>query len=292
MWNSVKSSIAQASVLVLMAGLCLAQSGALQPDGTCGEVITVETHDRTTTRYSLRRPTAGQAQDVRIALVLLIGGGGNINLDVKGCPRSLSRNVLMRMRPLLHAAGFSSALVDAPSDSTDGDGLAEFRVKPQHAEDLAKVIADVRARNNGAVWLIGHSRGSISAANAAARLAGTGAPDGVILLSAMMSGDPRAKKPLARQSLFQLPLEAIKAPVLVIGHAADNCERSPAGMMDRITARTDSVREQAAIVTGGPIKPGRPMNLAACEVGEPHDFVDQEAEVGAGIVRFIRGESF
>jgi hypothetical protein len=92
--------------------------------------------------------------------------------------------------------------------------------------------------------------------------------------------------------LFELPLEAIKAPVLVIGHAADNCERSPTGLMKKITARTQSTREQVVTLTGGPIKPGRPLNLAACEVREPHDFVDQESEVAADIIRFIRGGSF
>jgi len=72
-------------------------------------------------------------------------------------------------------------------------------------------------------------------------------------MSAMMSGDPRARKVLARQSVFDLPLEAIKTPVLVLGHAADNCERSPAGLMEKITARTQATRKQAVTVTGGPI---------------------------------------
>jgi hypothetical protein len=55
-------------------------------------------------------------QNQRVALILLIGGGGGIDLDEKGCPRELSRNVLMRMRPAFHRAGFATALVDAPSD--------------------------------------------------------------------------------------------------------------------------------------------------------------------------------
>lgn len=280
------------SLVGMAVGLSMAQPYATQPDGRCGELITVETHDRTTTRYSLAPPGVGRAESAPITLMLLIGGGGNINLDAKGCPRSLSRNVLMRMMPIFHAAGFSTAVVDAPSDSSDGDGLAAFRTTPQHAEDLGKVIADVRARTNGAVWLVGHSRGTISAANAAARPTGAGAADGVILLSAMMSGDPRARKPLARQSLFELPLKSITAPVLIIGHAADNCERSPAELMEKITAGTQGARKQVATVTGGPIQPGRPINLAACEVRQPHDFVDQEADIAAGIIRFIRGESF
>jgi pimeloyl-ACP methyl ester carboxylesterase len=269
-----------------------AQAAAGRPDGFCGEVIAIETHGGTTTRYALSSAPGEGARDTRIALVLLVGGGGNINLDAKGCPRALSRNVLMRMLALFREAGFATALVDAPSDSASGDGLAEFRITPQHAADLGKVIVDLRTRTNSAIWLLGHSRGTISAANAAARLSGSAAVDGLVLLSAMMSGDARARKPLARQSLFELPLEAIKAPVLTIGHGADNCERSPAGLMEKITAGTQGIREQAITLTGGPIKPGRPANLAACEVGEPHDFVEQEAEVAAGIIRFIGGGSF
>ena len=92
--------------------------------------------------------------------------------------------------------------------------------------------------------------------------------------------------------MFDLRLEAIKMPVLVVGHAADNCVRSPAGLMGNITARTQGVREQVATVTGGPISPARPPVLSACEGREPHDYVDQESEVAAGIVRFIRGGSY
>ena len=154
------------------------------------------------------------------------------------------------------------------------------------------MILDLRTRTNASVWLVGHSRGTISAVNAVARLSGLAAPDGLVLMSAMMSGDPRARKILARQSVFALPLKAIKTPVLVVGHATDNCEHSPAGLMEKITARTQAAREQVTTVSGGPIKPSRTPSLSACEVGEPHDFVDQESETAAGIARFIRGGSY
>ncbi len=270
----------------------MAQPSAAVPANGCGEVVTIETHARTTTRYALARAPGAPAQEARIALVLLVGGGGNINLDDKGCPQSLSANVLMRMLPLFHRAGFVTALLDAPSDSSGGDGLAEFRTTPQHAADLAKVIVDVRTRTDGSVWLLGHSRGTISAANAGARLSGSAAPDGVVLLSAIMSGDARARKALAKQSVFELPLEAINTPLLVVGHGADNCERSPARLMANITTRTQAARKQVVTVTGGPIRPGRSANLSSCEVNEPHDYVDQEAEVAAGIMRFIRGGNY
>jgi len=62
--------------------------------------------------------------------------------------------------------------------------------------------------------------------------------------------------------------------------------------MENITARTQGVREQVATVTGRSIKPGKSPNLSACEVHEPHDFVEQEADTAAGIMRFIRGENY
>jgi pimeloyl-ACP methyl ester carboxylesterase len=280
-------SVFAAFLLVAATGTAVAQSKAAPAADGCGEVVTIATHGGSTTRYAL-----AQAQDARIALVLLVGGGGNVSLDDKGCPRGLKGNSLVRSLPYFHDAGFVTALVDAPSDHPGEDGLAAFRIAPQHAEDLGKVIVDVRTRTNASVWLVGHSRGTISAANAAARLSGPSAPDGVVLMSAMMVGEARAKKALATQSVFDLPLEAIKIPVLVVGHAADSCPRSPAGLMDKIAARTQSARRQVVIVTGGSIAPGRAPSLSSCEVNEPHDYVGQETEVAAGIVRFIRGGNY
>jgi hypothetical protein len=180
--------------------------------------------------------------------------------------------------------------MDAPSDHTGEDGLGSFRIAPQHAADLGTVIADVRARTGGAVWLVGTSRGAISAVNAAARLTGPAAPDGLVLTSAVMVGS-RGQKALVAHSVFDLPLESIKMPVLVVGHAADTCLRSPADQMARITARTAGAREQVVTVTGGPGRGGAP-SLAACEGRTPHGFLDQEAEVAAGIARFVKGGSY
>lgn len=267
-----------------------AQSNAAPLTG-CGEVATIGTHDGTTTRYALAYPQGAPAQGARIALVLLVGGGGHLDLDDKGCPLALTGNSLVRMLPLFHGAGFATALVDAPSDHPGDDGLAGFRITTEHAEDLGKVIADVRARTNGPVWLIGTSRGTISAVNVAARLLGLSAPDGLVLTSALMSGDLRARKSWVAHTVFDLPLEAIRLPILVVGHAADKCIRSPAGLMGNITDRTNGAREQVVTVTGGPGRPSAP-SVNACEGRAPHGFVEQEAEVAAGIARFIRGGSY
>jgi pimeloyl-ACP methyl ester carboxylesterase len=281
----MRAAIAGLLLLIMTAAAARADAAA----ENCGEVVAVATHGGSTTRYALRRPANAPGQDGRTALLLLVGGGGDLALDERGCPHQLARNTLVRMQPLLLEAGLVTALVDAPSDQRGEDGLAGFRAASEHAEDLGKVIADLRARTGAAIWLVGHSRGTISAANAAARLAGAVAPDGVVLISAMMVGDASRRRPFVAQTVFDPPIEAIAVPLLVVGHDADSCLRSPARLMNGITARTHGARQQAVVVTGGPVAPGRTPSLGDCGVGEPHDFFAQEADLAAGILRFIGG---
>lgn len=278
-------------LLLLPAPASLAQSPTTLPAAACGEVMTLATHDRSTTRYAFAPPT-GTAPGGPVALVLLPGGPGFANLDDQGCARLLRGNSLIRSVPLFTAAGFATALVDAPSDHHVDEGLGGFRTAAAHAEDLGKVIAEVRARTKGAVWIVGTSRGAISAVNAASRLTGPSAPDGVVLTSALMAGQPRARIPWVTQSVFDLPLEAIRVPVLVVGHAADTCIRSPPNLMGNVTARTNGAREQVVTVTGGPGSRSTGPSVDVCEGRTPHGFVDQEEEVVAGIARFVRGGAY
>lgn len=271
-------------LLVLVTPPALAQKTAGHRD--CGEVVTVPTHGGTTTRYALT-----SAQGARIALVLLVGGEGHLDLDEKSCPRALKGNSLVRSLPYFHDAGFATALVDAPSDHTGEDGLAGFRMNAQHVDDLGKVIADVRSRTAASIWLVGTSRGTISAANAAARLVGASAPDGLVLTSALMSGASSRRKPWVTQTVFDAPLEEIRMPILVVGHAADTCVRSPPTLMTNITARTRGAREQVVTVSGGAGWAGA-TGVDACEGRSPHGFVEQEAEVTMGIARFIQGGNY
>jgi len=266
-------------------------SAVAQPksSGGCGEAVTLQTHDRTTTRYAFARPT-GPAHGEPIAVVLLPGGGGHVALGENGCPRALKGNSLVRSIALFHDLGLATALVDSSSDYTGEDGLAGFRSSAQHADDLGKVIADVRSRVNGSVWLIGTSRGTISAANAASQLSGAVAPDGVVMTSVVTSGVRSARKPWVSQTVFDFPLDKIRIPMLLVGHAADTCARTPPSFMGSVASRTSSPRKQIVTVTGGP---GVPRDgVDACEGRAPHGFVDQEAEVVAGIARFIRGGQY
>ena len=225
-----------------------------------------------------------------MALVLLPGGPGYAALDAKGCAGKLKGNSLVRSRELFHRAGFVTALVDAPSDHRGGDGLGGFRMSPQHAEDIGKVIAFLRERTKLPVWLVGTSRGTISAVNAASRLTGPAAPDGLVLTSPITSGRVGGYKAWVAQTVFSAKLDAIRMAVLVVAHAADTCIRTPPSLAGSILARTNGAREQAVIVKGA--GSGKGVSVEACEGRSPHGFIGQEAEVAAGIARFVRGGTY
>lgn len=278
-------------VLLLWSAVGLAQAPSAPPSAAgCGTLVTLATHEHSTMRYAFLPPVQA-APGGPITLILLAGGSGYVDLDDKACPHALTGNSLVRAIPIFAAAGFGTALVDAPSDYQGEDGLGGFRMDPQHADDLGTVIADLRARTHGAVWLVGTSRGTISAVNAASRLARPWAADGLVLTSALMVGSRGAMKTWVADSVFDLPLEHIHMPTLIVGHAEDKCLRSPANLMGKVSARLYGIRKQEVIVSGGPGFPGF-ESLNACIARAPHGFIEQESEVVMGIARFIRGGTY
>jgi len=256
----------------------------------CGQVIGIITHDATTTRYVLSTPADGAAASPPTTLLLLPGGDGHLGLDDDGCPALLAGNSLVRMQSLFQRDGFATALADTPSDHAGEDGLKGFRIERQHAEDLGGIILDLRRRVGGAVWLLGTSRGTISAVNAASHLRGPAAPDGLVLTSVLTNGDSRARKTWVAQTVFDLPLETLAMPVLLVGHKDDRCIRSPPDMMAEVAARLNHVtRRQVAVVAGGSGGSESFRDIASCRGQSPHGFFGQEDEVAATIARFIHG---
>ncbi len=168
--------------------------------------------------------------------------------------------------------------------SMDWKVSARMRSTPKILARSSPTFRHARRQSCGS---IGTSRGSISAVNAASRLSGPAAPAGVVLTSPVTVGQAGARKAWVAQSVFDLKLEAITVPLLVVGHAADNCIRSPAKLIGDITARTSSAREQVVTISGGPGNAATESPTDACEGRSPHGFVGQETEVVEGIARFV-----
>ena len=110
--------------------------------------------------------------------ILFVGSEGLLNIE-NGIITQRTRNWLVRSRFKFASEGFNVAVVDSPSDRTN---LRGYRDTLFHALDIKGVIAYLREASDVPVWLIGTSRGTISAANAASRLKEGGA-DGLVLSS-------------------------------------------------------------------------------------------------------------
>lgn len=269
-------------ILTVMAALAVRPAWAQE---RCGETVTLSVRGQTLA-YSYRPPDTDSAPIA--ALVLLPGGGGVLDLDEMGCARALTGNTLTRNVARLRAAGFATALVDAPSDHRGDDGLGGFRANLDHANDLGAVITSVRSLSPLPIYVVGSSRGTISAVNAAARLSENSAPAGVILFSPITSGFVGGRKPWVAQTVFDLPLGNIRQPILVVAHEGDACVRTPPAKARDILPRTNGSVEEMVMVTSGQGTDPGVRGVQACQGRMPHGFGGEDERVVKLISDFVR----
>jgi len=190
-----------------------------------------------------------------------------------GGPGVLSRgrnNFLVRVAGAFAAAGVTAAVADAPSDHAGGLN-DEARAGDAQAADATAIVAFLRSRAPVPVWLIGTSRGSISAANAAVRL-GPPSIAGVVLTSAVWGGGMAA-----------VPVNRLRVPTLIVHNRDDSCRFSPfAGAEQAYAALTAAPAKQLIAVAGGWLR-GDP-----CEWYSPHGYRGIEDQVVPPIVGWIR----
>lgn len=251
-----------AAILLLAAGL----AGAA-PE----EVRTIPSRPGVTQSFLLVRPAARPVATV----VLFSGGNGLLSLG-SGRLRAAG-NFLVRNRARFAGHGLLVAVVDAPSDRPDG--LDGFRAGAAHAADVRAVIAALREEAGGPVWLVGTSMGTVSAANAAARLT-SGGPDGLVLTSTVTrQGRERP------ESVGDVRLKDIRVPTLVVHHQQDACRATPyadtVGLLRDLSA---APRRELLAFEGGAAPQSGP-----CEPRAPHGFFGLDTEVVAAIARWITG---
>jgi hypothetical protein len=216
----------------------------------------------------------------RGSVILLAGGHGNLALTRDGRIGWGRDNHLVRSRAMYAAAGFVTLVPDVAPDLKDGRGVRQrYRWSEPHAQDIGAMVGYLRAIAPPVI-LIGTSRAAISAAHAAARLAGNARPDALVLTSGMLM-DVEGGKPSVERVVGGLA--RITQPVLLVAHADDTCAFTPPAALPpfrtllRRAARVDSV-----VLHGGPAGRGDP-----CEPFGHHGFIGQDAEVVAAITQWI-----
>lgn len=198
------------SIYILPLFLLLAWPAFSQADVTESvEVVTVR--PGITQSYLLLKPENPVA-----TVILFAGYGGYLDITRFGIQQP-SRNFLVRTREQFAAKNFITVVVDVPSDFAGTDGILGWRATETHAQDLQKIIASLRKTADVPVWLVGTSRGTISAANAAARLQKNGA-DGLVLTASVVT-------PGGRNSGYvgDVDLDEIRIPTLIVHHEEDEC---------------------------------------------------------------------
>lgn len=229
---------------------------------TAQKVVDIPTRPGITQRMLVLSP-----QDPKAAVVLLAGGHGGLQIFPNGSMKWGDNNFLVRTRQQFAEQGLFVAVVDAPSDRQSPPFLGGFRQKPEHAEDLAAVIAWVRDQAKVPVWLVGTSRGTQSAAFVATELPAAQGPDGIVLSSTILVEEKGRPVPA-------MPLGKLRIPVLVVHHEQDGCSHCPFAQVPALMEKiANAPRKQLLSFKGGDNR-GDP-----CEAMAYHGFNGIERDV-------------
>jgi hypothetical protein len=255
----------------LVACLVVPAAALAQPGA---DLVTLPARDGVTLTYLL---VADPAVPVEQVVVLFSGGAGNVRLRPASLRPAFAErgNFLVRTRYLWAEAGFASVVVDAPSDRAQSGLDDAFRTGSMHAQDIGKVIADLKRRFPGApLTLVGTSRGTVSAASVARHLPGQA--DRVVLTATLFNASR------AGAGLAGFDYTTIKAPLLFVHHVDDACQVTPYFPAKRLGASYPLVS-----VSGG-----RPAESGPCDPLSEHGFFGREAETVEAVKNWIRGRAF
>jgi len=238
---------------LLLAIFLLTASPSFAVDGS---VVTINTRpDVTVSFYYMKNPAA------KATVVLIMGGKGNIGLK-HGVPKS--KNFLVRSRDYFAARGLNVAVLDKPSDKDELGFMT--RTSDEHIEDIRKTVAWLKKDTGLPVWLVGTSRGTVSA-TAAAIAFGNQELAGIVLTSSITDRSKTGAVPYQK-------LDAIRIPVLVMHHQYDECPFCVPGDASLIVQKLKNAPVKKLVMVSGGSNPfGDP-----CEAEHWHGYIGMERE--------------
>jgi hypothetical protein len=260
-------------------GLFLSLSAMSLARAICAqEIVTLPTRPNVMQSYFL----TSSPKNLRAAAILFPGSGGLIQLRTEhGRTRFSQGNFLVRSRVEFVNRGAIAAIIDAPSDQQGGWGMSdEFRLGDKHAADISVVLEDMKKRfPQLPVFLIGTSRGTISAAALAARV---GPQLSGAVLSATMFRQTGRKSPEPGPGLSGFDFASVKIPLLLVHHVSDQCYVTPYSDAARLS-------EKYPLVT---VFGGSPPQSGPCDAHSQHGFLGKEAETVEQIVNWMLKKYF
>ena len=247
-------------------------------DALCQEMITLSTRPNVTQSFFL---TSAPKNTAAIAL-LFPGSGGSIQLRNEGGQVKFNNgNFVVRVRTEFIKRGVRAAIIDAPSDQQRGSGMSdEFRLGDQHLVDMEAVMSDLAKRlPNTPMFLIGTSRGTVSAAALGARSKQPLA--GVVLTSSLFRAAGRGSKEPG-PGLSKFDFATIPVPLLFVHHVSDQCQFTPYSDAARLSEKYPLIS-----VYGGDTPQSGP-----CDAFSQHGYIGKEAETVEQIVNWMLKKPF
>ena len=222
-----------------------------------GTVVDLPTRPDVTTRLFWAPATGATA-----TVLLFPGAGGGFGPVVNG--HAMSHNFLVRTAPNFLAHHLNVAIFGRPSDSRSL-GYAD-RISDAHLTDVRKVIDYLKTQSSAPLWIVGTSRGTISAAATVIHLQDA-AIAGLVLTSTVDSAKTAGSVPAQ-------DLAAIRVPVLLLHHRQDSCAICrPSDLPQILDKLTRAPVKKEMMVSGGANPTGdgcSPMNW--------HGFIGMEAQ--------------
>jgi predicted esterase len=234
------------------------------------EIRTIPTRPGVTMDFLVMTPENTGRHD---ALILFPGGNGAGPFKMTGNGVVSGWNFLVRSAGDFIENGFSAFTVAPPSDHPTGMSTG-FRESPEHAEDIASLTSYLEMLGYERIFLVGNSRGTLSAAFLGTRLKDSHLK-GIILTSALEYDN----------FLSWLPLEQLRLPVLMVHHRDDACRVSSF----EEARRTQTTLSATTSVDFTEINGGAYPRSAPCDNLSAHGFFGMEGKVVQVITDWIGG---
>ena len=213
-----------------------------------------------------------RTEGAKSTVLLFPGGDGGLGRVEEG--RATSDNLLVRMVPQFVANGFNVAIFGR---QIGGPGLNfADRIEEEHITDIRKVLEFVKKQSAAPVWLVGSSRGTISATAAAIAIREPPIA-GLVLTSSVVNYGKAGAVP-------NQDLSAIRIPVLVYHHAKDACVSSPPNGVPLIIEGLVNAPVKKLVMAMGGANPSGD----ACKGRDWHAFAGMEKELIDAISAWIR----
>ena len=231
-----------------------------------------EVHDITSGSDTVRVLVESSSSPSAIA-ILFAGGKGATGITNDGHITKLRGNFLVRSRYNFWPRSIMTVVFDSPSGVTED--LRPIHASQSFADDVGAVIGHLRKTFNLPVWVVGTSRGTVAVANAASRL-DQNAPDGVVFTSSLFDGNRTA-------SVFDLPLEKVRIPSLIVHHKQDGCGYTSPVRVPQFKSRLSNAKPLKVMWFDGGISRGNP-----CQGAGYHGFKSIEDSVVRNIANWIK----